>query len=458
MVRVRFAPSPTGIPHIGNTRTTLYNYLFARKNQGKFIVRVEDTDQERLVPGSLEKILEILEFLGMHWDEGPYIQSERLNIYQEHAEKLIASNHAYYCFCTKQRLEKLRNKQQAQGIAVTRYNRHCRTLAKEEVEAKLKANTPYVIRLKVPDSGKISWVDAIQGKIEFDLETIDDQVLLKSDGFPTYHLGVVVDDHLMNISHVLRGVEWISSTPKQILLFEAFGWTLPIFGHLPIVLGPNKSKLSKRHGAKSALDYRDAGYLPEALISFMAYLGWSYQDNSQLLTLKELTQHFDLAKVQKSNPIFDIQKLNYFNGKAIRAKSDQELLSLVKPYVEYKASDKKLLEIIPLIKERITTLKDVNNLIGFFFTAPSIPDELVKYKQYLADIHNTLSKVDWEKTAIESALLRLVSDKQYHKGDFFMSLRLAVCGQRVTPPLTESMLILGKAEVISRLHHAQKIL
>ncbi len=288
-VRVRIAPSPTGIPHIGNTRTALFNYLFDKKNKGQFILMIEDTDRRRLVPGALEKILEILEFLGINWDEGPkkdggfgpYIQSERLLIYRQYAEELIKKGKAYYCFCSSERLEKLKLKQKQKKIP-PKYDKLCLNLSHREIQKKIKNGEKPVIRLKVPEGRKISWNDLIQGEIEFDSSSLDDQILLKSDGFPTYHLAVVVDDHLMKITHVLRGAEWISSTAKHLLLYQAFGWKQPVIGHFPIILGPDKSKLSKRHGAKSALDYRDEGYLPEALNNFMAFLGWSYKDNSDL--------------------------------------------------------------------------------------------------------------------------------------------------------------------------------
>ena len=422
MVRTRIAPSPTGIPHIGTIRTALFSFLYAKKCSGQFILRIEDTDQKRLVPGVLEKIYQTFDFLGLTPDEGPqqggqygpYIQTQRLDIYQKYTQKLLESAHAY----------------ESEGA----------------------------IRIKMPKTGFTNWKDLIQGKISYPNKEIDDKVLMKSNGIPTYHLAFVIDDHLMKISHVLRGVEWISSTPVHLQLYQALGWQPPLFGHVPIVLGEDKSKLSKRHGAKSALDYRDDGYLSEALISFLAYLGWSYQDNSQLLNISELIQAFDINKIQKSNAVFDIQKLNYFNGKAIRAKSDQQLLSLVKPFLQYPAGDELLLKIIPLIKERITALKDTNSLISFFFNTPQIPAELVNYQQYLADIDLVLTKVTWEKTAIETALLKIIDEKNHHKGDFFMGLRLAVCGQRITPPLTESMLILGKDEVVSRIHHAHTTL
>ncbi len=474
MVRVRFAPSPTGIPHIGNTRTALYNYLFAKASNGKFIVRIEDTDRERLVPDSLDKILEILKFIGLNWDEGPhkkgkfgpYIQSERLSIYQDYAHKLVKKNLAYYCFCSKDRLEALRQKLEKEG-KLTCYDRHCLNLQPSEIKAKLVSREPYVIRLKVPDEGQISWQDLVQGKIEFNLNTIDDQVLLKSDGYPTYHLGVVVDDHLMAITHILRGSEWISSTPKHLLIYQAFGWQMPQIGHFPVILGPDKSKLSKRHGAKSALEYRDEGYLPEALISFMAYLGWSYKDNSELLSLSELVKYFDLHKVQQSNPIFDIAKLNYFNGKAIRQKPDIELVKLLKPFIPRQCSPALTQQILPLIKDRLVKLSDFEPLTAFFYRSfildkPLLiaqsrrsPQDIAAVLSLLIDKFNTIPTAKWETSLLESIGHQLVKDTHWSIRELFMTLRVAVTGKVATPPLFDTLKLLGKSLTLERLKYAQ---
>src|SRR3989344_2221666 len=323
MVRVRFAPSPTGIPHMGNTRTALYNYLWARHNQCNFILRIEDTDQKRFVKGSEAKILEILQFLGLIWDEGPYRQSDRLELYQQYARELVDKGVAY----------------EAEGA----------------------------IRLRVPPGRDIVWEDLIQGKMTIKTQGMNEPGLLKSDGWPTYHLAVVVDDHLMEISHILRAAEWISSTPKHLLIYEALGWTPPQIGHFSVILGPDKAKLSKRHGAKSILDYRDEGYLPTALLTFMSYLGWSYQDNSQLLTLKDLVKHFDLKSVHKQNPIFDQQKLDYFNAKLIRATSAQTLLKLLKPFIPKDCSSALAKKILPLVHERLVKLSEFQPLTAFFY-------------------------------------------------------------------------------------------
>ena len=477
MVRVRFAPSPTGIPHIGNTRTALYNYLFAKKNQGKFILRIEDTDRDRLVPESLSKILEILKFVGINWDEGPqvggrfgpYVQSKRLKIYQKYAQSLVKKKKAYFCFCTVKRLEKLRKAQQKSGKQ-PRYDRLCLGLASQTIAQKINSKTPHVIRLLIPESGLISWHDLIQGKIEFKTETIDDQIILKSDGFPTYHLGVVVDDHLMQVSHVLRGAEWISSTPKQILLYQGLKWPLPHFGHFSVILGPDKAKLSKRHGAKSALDYRDEGYLVEALVSFMVYLGWSYQDNSQLLSLKQLTKYFDLKKVQKANPIFDLSKLNYFNGKAIRTKSNQELLTLLKQFIPHNCSPALAKDIIPLIKDRLVKLSDFAALSAFFYQdikldkkllikqSKKAPAEIVTSLKSLQATYAQVNEKDWTAKELESLGRKLVSQTGWTPKELFMTLRVALTSEIATPPLFDTMQVLSKKLALKRLNHAQKIL
>ena len=459
MIRVRFAPSPTGIPHIGNTRTALYNFLFARHHQGKLILRIEDTDRARLVPESLPKILEILKFVGIDWDEGPLVQSERLDIYQKLARQLIDTGKAYYCFCSKERLAKRRG----QG-----YDQRCLKLKPDEIKNLLAKKTPYVIRLKVPDQGVTAWDDLIQKRIEFKNELIDDQVLLKSDGYPTYHLAVVVDDHLMKITHILRGVEWISSTPKHILLYQAFGWEIPQIGHFPVILGPDKAKLSKRHGAKSVLDYRDEGYLAEALVTFMAYLGWSYQDNSELLPINRLIDEFDLKHIQSGNPIFDLAKLDYFNAKLIRSLPLPKLIQLIKPFLKIKISDTLINQIMPLIAERLIKLSEVNELTEYFVTQPKIDASAVlkesgmpaqETAKYLSQVSETVSQIaTWSVVNLETKLHKLQLKLKLKPRPAFMTIRLAVTGRPATPPLFDVLYILGKAEVIKRLTYAQKTL
>jgi glutamyl-tRNA synthetase len=463
-VRVRFAPSPTGIPHIGNTRTALFGWLMARQSDGRFIVRVEDTDRKRYRQESLAKILEILDFLGLSWDEGPrvggpngpYFQSQRLSRYQEVAEALVEKGVAYYCFCSEKRLEKLRQEQREAG-QIPKYDRHCLSLSKEEVN-KRKRTQPYVIRLKMPDDQDFTWTDLVQGKITINSKEVDDQVLLKSDGFPTYHLAVVVDDHDMKISHIIRGVEWISSTPKHLFLYQSLGWQVPQIMHLPLILGPNRTKLSKRHGAKSILDYRDEGYLKEALINFMVYLGWSYQDNSTLLSLKDLVKVFDYKKIQKQNAIFDLKKLDWFNGQYIRMKSDKELAKLLKPFAHSSASEELLIKIAPLVKDRLNKLSEFEGLAGFFFSSPQIEEERLKenvkgnYKKYLAGAAESLQSIgDWQEETITKTIMSLIEANNWQTGDFFMALRIAVTGSRYTPPINESMAILGQKETVSRI-------
>jgi glutamyl-tRNA synthetase len=470
-VRVRFAPSPTGIPHIGNTRTALYNYLFARRYRGKFILRIEDTDQERLVPQSLPKILEILEFIGLRWDEGPdvggphepYIQSKRLRIYKKFAHQLVAQKKAYYCFCSPLRLKRMRTAQQKKGLP-PKYDRHCLNLKPDEI-TRLKKKKKYCLRLLVPSQGQTCWNDLIQGRICFKNKDIDDQVILKSDGFPTYHLSVVVDDYLMKISHILRGAEWISSTPKHLLLYQALGWRPPKIGHFPIILGPDKTKLSKRHGAQSALNFRDQGYLPEALVNFMVFLGWSYRDNSDILNLKQLTRIFSLKRIQKANAIFDIKKLDWFNSQHIKEKSTDELFEALKPWFPKKSNRFYIKQTIPLIRERLTRLSDFLPLTDFFFKKIKFHFRLLPQKrpepdvllEQLIETSRALKALSaWSKRKIEKIIRSLSLKEEWSPNQFFMLLRVAVTGKTATPPLFETLEVLGKKEVIKRLKTAER--
>ncbi len=412
MIRVRFAPSPTGVPHIGNTRTALYNWLFARHNGGKLILRIEDTDQARLVPGSQEKILEILKFLNLSWDEGPYRQSERLALYKKYAQGLVDKGSAY----------------ESEGA----------------------------IRLRVAQDREMVWQDLIQGEIRIKTRGMNDPVLLKSDGFPTYHLAVVVDDHLMEISHILRAAEWISSTPKHLLIYEALGWRPPEMGHFSVILGPDKAKLSKRHGAKSVLDYRDEGYLPQALLTFMAYLGWTYEDNSKLLTLEELIEHFDLKQVHKANPIFDQEKLNYFNGLAIRQMNQMELIKNLRPFVPKDCPEDLVAKILPLVQERLVKLGDWEEMTEFFYRQVK-PDKTVLVKEQLKVSQQLIEGLgDWRAEILEEKFRQEAGARNWQPGQFFAMLRMAVTGRKVTPPLFATMEVVGKREVIKRLENAQK--
>ena len=443
-VRTRIAPSPTGIPHIGNTRTVLFNYLFVKKNNGKFIVRLEDTDRERYVPESVPKILEILQWLGIGYDEGPYVQSERLTIYKKYAEELVDKGAAYYCFCNAERLEQVKKKQEEKHEP-PRYDRYCLGhITTEEAKKKIDSGEKFVIRLRVPDDGETGWKDLVRGEITVKNKEIDDQILLKSDGFPTYHLGVVVDDYLMKISHVLRGAEWISSTPKHILLYKAFGWELPEFGHLPLVLGPDRAKLSKRHGAKSALDYRDEGYLPEAILNTIFFWGFSPKSDKQFYSLEEMIKIFDLSGVQPSDAIVDLNKLDFFNGYYIRQKSGQELAELMNK----KDVD---LRIIDLVKDRMKKLTDFDSLTNYFYNVPqfdlSLMPKTINSEQRKKIIEGFVNNL----TIFEECGRKMAAEMNLKVGDVFMVPRVAITGSIATPPLCDIIKILGMEETILRL-------
>ncbi len=464
-VRVRIAPSPTGVPHIGNTRTALYNYLFAKKNRGTFIVRIEDTDKKRSVSGSMEKILEILKFLNLNLDEGPgqngrfgpYIQSARLPIYQKMARRLIDTGKAYYCFCRQERINDLRIEQRRHQ-EIPHYDRHCLRLTSSEIDQHLKNKEKYVIRLKVPKDRSIYLNDLVQGKVKFDSNIIDDQVLIKSDGFPTYHLAATVDDYLMKISHVIRGVEWLSSSPKHLLLYEAFGWQPPVFAHLPIILGPDKSKLSKRHGAKSALDYQAEGYLPEAIVNFMAFLGWSYKDNSDLLSMRDLIKLFTLTKVRRANPIFDLAKLDWFNSQWIKKLSDKELLSRMKPFLKINISDQTLLRLLPAIKNRIQRLTQLPEMLNFISISTGANKNLFnsQAKVWLSEIAKVLKLINnWQAQEIYMTLKKLIEQKGYTKKEFYVNLYLAIEGKENGLPVFDCMEVLGKTEVLRRINQVK---
>ncbi len=432
MVVTRYAPSPTGEIHIGALRTLLYNYAFAKHNNGKFILRIEDTDRKRYVPGAQDRILADIKAYGLSWDEGPFVQTERLEIYQEHIQKLLDKGYAYYCFCSANRLKELK----------TKYDRHCLNLSQEEVEQKIKNKEPFVIRLKMPDNEIITFKDAIRGDISFNTKDLDDQVLIKSDGIPTYHFAVVVDDHLMNVSHVLRGDEWISSTPKQILLYRYLDWKPPIFAHLTALLDPtHKGKMSKRSGSVFARQFLDDGYLPEAVLNYLMLLGWNPGTDQEIFSLKEFIKIFSLEHLHKSQPVFDPIKLKYFNGLYIRQKSDEELSRLLPDYDS---------RFIPLIKSRIETLKDANELLEFTKKDIQPPKELIDLEK-LKEIKTILENTDFTFDALQEKFLSLIKEKNYKTGDFFMTLRIAICGKKITPPVVESMIILGREVCIRKI-------
>ena len=393
-VRVRFAPSPTGLPHIGNVRTAMFNWLFARHTGGKFIVRVEDTDQERLVPGAVDNILDGLEWLGIDWDEGPrvggeyapYFQSERLQSYRDAAEDLVRKGAAYHCYCSRERLAQVREEQQRQKQSI-RYDGHCRHPTDGQRRGLGAQGGPSVVRFAMPATGITTVQDLIRGGVEWDNSLLDDFILIKSDGFPTYHMANVVDDHLMEISHVMRAEEWLPSTPRHLQLYQAIGITPPQFGHLPMILGPDKSKLSKRHGATSVLEYRDEGYLPEALQNFMVLLGWSLDDKTEIMSTDFLVENFELERVSKPAAIFDREKLVWMNGTYIRQLSTEDLARRVMLFLERELPQELLpvdwdylLRIVPLVRERLKLLTDAPEMLAYFFQKDLEydPDRLVQ--------------------------------------------------------------------------------
>jgi glutamyl-tRNA synthetase len=465
MIRTRIAPSPTGENiHLGNLATSLINYAWAKKNQGRFIVRIEDTDRQRLVPGAEGKILATLKKFNIFYDEGPdvggeygpYRQSERLAIYQDYAKKLVEKGAAYYCFCTKERLEQVRAKMIAEK-KVPRYDGHCRHFTKEQVEEKLSKNTPYVIRLKVPAGKTIKFNDLIRGEIKFDSNTLDDQVLLKSDGYPTYHLAVVIDDYLMKISHIIRAEEWLSSTPKHVLLYEAFGWPLPIFCHLPILRNPDRSKLSKRKNPVWASWYLEQGFLPEAVLNYLSLMGWSHPQQKEIFDLDEFIAVFDLKDIQTVGPAFDPVKLEWMNGEYLRKLEVKSLkLKVLEYYQQYQNKNlpEDLVEkTIPLVKERMKKLSDYWQYCQFFFEAPKdYQIDFSEKQELLKKIVARLEQIDsWQAEKIGEMMVDLAKKEEIKVGDIFMLLRVAITGKKISPPLNESMVILGKEECLKRL-------
>lgn len=475
IIRTRFAPSPTGYLHVGGLRTALYNYLFAKKNNGKFILRIEDTDRARYVEGAVENLTSTLTWAGLNFDEGagtsgdfgPYLQSQRINIYKEYADQLIKENKAYYCFCSQQRLSELRKKLEKEGLQA-KYDKHCLNLPKEEIEKKLAEKESYVVRLNVLPNQNIFVNDAIRGKVEFNSDTVDDQVLIKSDGYPTYHLANVVDDQLMKITHVIRGEEWLSSTPKHILLYDYLGWEKPVFAHLPLLLNQDRSKLSKRQGDVAVEDYRSKGYLKEALINFVALLGWTAGDDREFYYLNELVESFSLQRVNKSGAVFNIEKLNWLNAEHLRKKDNSEILKLLKEeiaqskYQEKTYSDDYLLKIIEAMKERVSFVREYIEKSPYFFEAPEEYDKTVISKRW-KDKSTELMKKLIEKYTIlqnpskedyEKALKEITTGLEVGNGQLIHPLRLAVSGMGVGPGVFDILDIIGKEETIKRINRA----
>lgn len=474
--RVRFAPSPTGYLHVGGLRTALYNYLFSKKNNGTFVLRIEDTDRNRYVEGAVENLIQALKWAGLHFDEGPdaggnygpYMQSQRLDIYKKYSGELVAKGKAYYCFCTPERLQTLREEQEKQKLPQAKYDKHCLHLSKEEVENNLTAGIPKVVRLNVEPNHTIKFDDVIRDHVEFESNNVDDQVLIKSDNYPTYHLANVVDDHLMKITHVIRGEEWLSSTPKHVLLYDAFEWERPIFAHLPLLLNPDRSKLSKRQGDVAVEDYHDKGFLKEALINFVALLGWNAGDDKEFYYMNELVESFSLERVNKAGAVFDLQKLNWLNAEHLRKKSSEELLLDLKleihksKFKDQNYSDEYLSLIIEAMKERVSFVKEFIENCTYFYEAPTVYEQKAIEKNWKPETPEQLKKLNSEfyklsnptKEDFEHALLKASEDLNIGKGKLIHPLRLAVSGQSTGPGMFDLLFILGKDEVVKRIETA----
>ena len=475
-LRARFAPSPTGFLHIGGARTALFNYLFAKRNKGDFLLRIEDTDRERFMPDAPDDIKKNLEWLGIKWDEKPVIQSRRLSIYKKYAEELIKKDGAYYCFCSEERLKKTREEQTAKKIAPM-YDGKCRDLSKEEIKIKLEKGEKFVIRQKIPKEGAIEFIDLIRGEIKFENKILNDSILLKSDGYPTYHLANVVDDHLMKITHVIRAEEWLSSAPKHILLYKIFGWIQPKFAHIPLILGTDRSKLSKRRGATSMTEYRQLGYLPETLINFMVLLGWNPGGEKEIFNLKELIKEFSLEKVQKSGAVFNIEKLDWLNGYYIREMTIDKLTALCEPYLKSQISNLKsqnhnlklktsyLKRIIALEQPRLKKLSEIWEKTDYFFEEPQYDKELLRWKNMTNEeiksaledakkIIKRLPTTDYRLPTIEKIFLK-EAEKFKDRGELFWPLRVALSGKKASPGPFEIAAILGKKEALKRISNAE---
>lgn len=505
-VRVRFAPSPTGYLHVGSLRTALYNFLFARKHGGDFLLRIEDTDRSRYVEGAVENLITVLEKVGINWDEGvylqteikddktqvtgsknypgaieagdhgPYIQSERLEIYKQYADQLVKDGKAYYCFCTSERLENLR-KDQAEKKQAPMYDRYCMNLQQKNVEESLAEGKPCVIRMKIPKGEILEFNDLVRGKVSFSADTIDDQILIKSDGFPTYHLASVVDDHLMEISHVIRAEEWLPSTPKHILLYRAFGWDTPEFAHLPLLLNPDKSKLSKRQGDVAVEDYLKNGYLTEALINFVALLGWNPGDGStkEIFSMEELIQEFDLRRVHKAGAVFDLKKLDWINSQYIKKLPDERFYAEAIGFLEQKEfykswnannswsleeKEEYVKKFLSIEKERLSKFSEIGEGGRFFFKDIDYDKSLLIWKDMTEeDVKKSLEKAikvlekieHWTKEDIERILLFEAGEK---RGEFLWPLRVSLTGEQKSPSPFEVAWVLGREKSLERVRSA----
>ncbi|KKR49197.1 MAG: Glutamate-tRNA ligase [Candidatus Magasanikbacteria bacterium GW2011_GWC2_40_17] len=488
-IRVRFAPSPTGFVHIGSLRTALYNYLFAKQNNGSFVLRIEDTDRTRFVEGALENILSVLEKLSLKWDEGPflengkiiergdccpYVQSKRLEIYNKYASDLVKKGHAYYCFCSTERLDEVRRKQEL-NHQPTMYDGLCRNLDKETVAKNLEQNLPYVIRLAVPRKGTTKFNDLVHGEIVFENKLIDDQVLIKSDGFPTYHLAVVVDDYLMKITHIIRGEEWLSSTPKHVILFDYLGWPRPQFIHLPLIMRKDPVtgkivKMSKRQGDVAVEDYLKNGFLPETLNNFVAMLGWNSGTEQEVFSLDELVKFFDIHKIQKASAIFDLTKLEWLNSQYLKKMTVDNLIDQCLPYLiesnlvvqNLSIEEKeKIAKIVTITQERLKKVSEITEATYFFFKQPNFNPQIMIWKksdkkiteERLSELINFFKVYsgEWTVRGIEEAVLKKIDNKKWDIGTTLWPLRVSLSGLEKSPGPFDLLWVLGKEESLRRI-------
>lgn len=497
MTRLRFAPSPTGSLHIGNLRNALFNYLIAKKLGGKLILRIEDTDQKREIEGATKNLIKILHWIGINFDEGPnisgdfgpYIQSQRKKIYQKHTQKLLENKNVYHCFCTPERLQKMRKSQQANKLP-PRYDKTCINLSQIEIDKKIKAETKYVIRQKMPKDGVTIVKDFLRGEVKFNNNELDDHVLIKSNGMPTYQFANVIDDHEMKISHVVRGDEWISSLPKNILLYKAFGWEPPTFIHLPLILNKNGGKLSKRDNDVAVEDYKTKGYLPQSIINFCALQGWHPKDEQETFTFKELIDKFDLDGLKISPAVFDTEKLDYLNGWHIRRVDLDELTKLCIPFLENaglieknqndnskfkiiksnkKIDFKYIKNVIRLEQERIKKLSDIEELTEFFFIDElNYKPELLVWKKMekndvlprLEEVYDVLDRIPantWTNNGIEEALVSHIKAKKGRVGEYLWPMRVALTGKQASPGPFDVAEVLGKIDTLKRIEYAKKL-
>ena len=473
-VRTRFAPSPTGKMHVGNLRTALYEFLIAKHDGGDFVLRIEDTDRERYVEGAVDIIYNTLDQTGLKHDEGPdkdggygpYIQSERQasGLYLEYAKKLVESGDAYYCFCDKERLESLKTTVSDDGKEITVYDKHCLSLTPEEVQANLDAGKPYVIRINMPTEGTTTFVDDLYGEITVENKELDDMILIKSDGYPTYNFANVVDDHLQEITHVVRGNEYISSSPKYQRLYEAFGWEVPKYVHLPLITDEEHKKLSKRSGHSSYEELVEQGFLPEAIVNYIALLGWSPEDNKEIFSLDELIENFDYLKINKSPSVFDINKLKWMNGEYIKAMDNEKFYEMALPYVkEVITKDLDLNMIMDMVKTRIELFPEIPEMIDFFEEMPDYDIEMYTHKKMKTNSENSLEVLeellpildgtdDYSVDGLHDLVFEYIAKKECKNGQALWPLRTAVSGKQMTPAgAFEIMNVIGKDETIKRI-------